>query len=82
MLYLSSDDNYLEQLQAQLKRLPALGMIFITRTHEEVFQLPAKSLLFLISPDPVTSSCCGTEMVALVVAMTDTLRVILAAAVR
>ena len=81
MMYLSCDNNDLEQLQDQLIRLAALSVIFITRAHEEVFQLPANGLLFLSGPDPMTCHCRGQLMVAMVVAMTVTVMVMLAAAV-
>lgn len=77
--YLSRYNNDLEQLQDQFVRLAALGMVFITGTHEEVFKLPAKSLLFLVRPNPVTCARRGKVMVAMV-AMTATVMVILAAA--
>lgn len=80
-MYLSCDNNDLEQLQDQLIRLAALGVIFITRAHEEVFQLPANGLLFLISPDPMT--CCSRwkPMAVMVVAMIVTILVMLPTAV-
>lgn len=80
MVYLCSDDHYLKQLQDQLVRFTTLGVIFITRAHEEVFQLPAKGLVFLISADPVTCSHGGETMAVMVAAMAITLRVMLAAA--
>lgn len=82
LTYLSCDNNDLQQLQDQLVRLAALGVVFITRAHEEVFQLPANGLLFLISPDPMTCRHRrGKPMVAVVFAMTVTLMVMLPAAV-
>lgn len=81
-MYLSCDNNDLEQLQDQLVRLAALCVIFITRAHEEVFQLPAHGLLFLISPDPMTCRRRGIPMAVMVVAMIVTLMVVLPAAVR
>lgn len=81
VLYLRCYNNDLEQLQDQFVRLAALGVVFITGTHEEVFQLPAKGLLFPIRPHPVTCSCRGKLMVCMVVSMTATVMVILAAAV-
>lgn len=80
-MYLSCDNNNLEQLQDQLIRLAAFGVIFITRAHEEIFQLPANGLLFLFSPDPMTCHRRGYTMVAVVVAMIVTLMVVLPAAV-
>lgn len=70
MTYLSGDYDDLEQLQAQLKGLAALGIKFITRTHEEVFQLPAKGLISLIISGPVSWAICGELVVGMAVAMT------------
>ncbi len=81
VMYLSCDNNDLEQLQDQLVRLAALCVILITRAHEEVFQLPANGLLFLIGPDPMTCRRRGKPMVVMAVAMTVTLMVVLPAAV-
>lgn len=80
-MYLNCDNNDLEQLQDQLKRLAALGVIFITGAHEEVFQLPAKGLLFLMSPVPMTCRRRRKLMVVVAVAMIVTLMVMLTAAV-
>lgn len=80
-MYLNCDNNDLEQLQDQLKRLAALGVIFITGAHEEVFQLPAKGLLFLMSPEPMTCRRRRKPMVVVAVAMIVTLMVMLTAAV-
>lgn len=79
-MYLYSNDHDLEQLQEQLVRLTALGVIFITRAHEEVFELPSKSLILLINPDPMAACHGGKPRVVMVAAMTIALRVMLAAA--
>lgn len=69
-MYLYSDNDDLEQLQDQFVRLTALGVIFITGAHEEVFQLPAKCLIVLISPDPMTCCRCVKSMVVKTITMT------------
>lgn len=79
MTYLSCDYDDLEQLQDQLKRLAALGVIFIAGAHEEVFQLPAKGLLFLMRLQPVTRRRKLRVVVA--VDMIIALTVVLSAAV-
>lgn len=66
-LYLSCDDDDLEQLQPQLERLATLGVIFITRTHKEVLQLPAKALLSRVSWGP--KSRCGRRQPAVTVSV-------------
>lgn len=80
-MYLSCDYNDLEQLQDQLKRLAALGVVFITGAHEEVFQLPAKGLLFLMRLQPVTCHRRRKLRVVVAVDMIITLTVVLSAAV-
>lgn len=80
-MYLSCDNKDLEQLQDELIRLAAFGVIFITRAHEEVFQLPANGLLLLIRPDPMTCRRCREPMVAVVASMIVNVVVMLPAAV-
>lgn len=80
-MYLSCDNNDLQQLQDQLVRLAALSVIFITRAHEEVLQLPANGLLFLISSNPMTCHRRGKLMVTVVVALMVILVVVFSTAV-
>lgn len=42
--HLHGDDDDLDQLQHQLVWFAALGVVFITRAHKEVLQLPAQGL--------------------------------------
>lgn len=81
VMYLSCDNNDLEQLQDQFIRLAALGMIFIAGTHEEVFQLPAKGILFLVRVKPMTCRRFRTMLVVVAVAMIVTLMDMFTAAV-
>lgn len=50
--YLHGDNDNLEQLQAQFEGLAALGVELVTGAHEEVLELPAQGLLFLLRPQP------------------------------
>lgn len=47
-IHLHSHDDDLEQLQAQFERLPPLGVVLVTRAHEEVLELPPQGLLLLL----------------------------------
>ena len=51
--HLNSDDDDLEELQAQFEGLPPLGVELVARAHKEVLQLPAECLLlFLVGAHP------------------------------
>ena len=51
--HLNSDDDDLEQLQAQFEGLAPLGVELVAGAHEEVLQLPAECLLlFLVGAQP------------------------------
>lgn len=78
--YLSGDDDDLQQLQDQFERLAALGVIFITRAHEEILQLPAEGLLLLVRRDPVPGRRRGKAVVAMVTAVVVVGMLVLAAA--
>lgn len=58
MINLSCDKKDLQQLQNQLVRLAAFGVILVAGAHEEVLELPADGLLLLVRTDPVTCCCC------------------------
>lgn len=46
-LHLHSHYDDFQQLQAQFERLSPLGVILVTRTHEEVLEFPPQGLLLL-----------------------------------
>lgn len=47
---LYSDYDDLEQLKGQFVGFAAFGVVFITRAHEEVLQLPPQGLLLFLGP--------------------------------
>lgn len=52
VMNLYSDYDDLEQLKGQFVGFAAFGVVFITRAHEEVLQLPPQGLLLFLGPRP------------------------------
>ena len=79
--YLHGDNDNLEQLQAQFEGLAAFGVELVTWAHEEVLELPAQGLLFLLRPQPTPRRRSGQPGVAMAVSVVNVLAAAVAGAV-